>query len=333
MSVQHTHEKRRASAVPLRGILVLQVVALCIFVAFGIRRVILTVSYEPLRKQVDLSVYAFDEGLPTLACRRAGKPTVQMFSRALDAFTLYAPKNVMNASADFRDWEAYVNSRRSRWESFTRRFWAFSSGLTVIDVDDPPRQTNLVTYMRIWKSANDAIRWNLVAAAGERADVTTKMRLGPALDSSRRNVGRHRRRVVDRLRKSKIFTFVRDPISHFIAGYNECEWRWFHEFRNYSSWIPEYCHEQGCVFHTFPIGSQDRAWAFLGDLLLVRMVVGDFSAPPHASSLPYASPSRLHAATGKASTPQRGAARLSATRSSYIGSLSTVYRSTGDLRC
>ena len=48
-----------------------------------------------------------------------------------------------------------------------------------------------------------------------------------------------------------------------------------HEFvGNYSTVvIPEHCQAKGCVFHRFPIGSTDRVWAFLGDLLLGKLAL------------------------------------------------------------
>ena len=154
----------------------------------------------------------------------------------------------------------------------TNAFWTFRPGLTIVDIGDgTPRSPHLVTYIRVWKSANDFIRFNMVKAAGPGAkDVSTK--LGSFVAG-----GRLRRRAVDVLqgRGSKVFTFVRSPISHFVSGYNEVEFRWMHEFvGNYSTVvIPEHCQAKGCVFHRFPIGSTDRVWAFLGDLLLGKLAL------------------------------------------------------------
>lgn len=115
----------------------------------------------------------------------------------------------------------------------TNAFWTFRPGLTIVDIGDgTPRSPHLVTYIRVWKSANDFIRFNMVKAAGPGAkDVSTK--LGSFVAG-----GRLRRRAVDVLhrRGSKVFTFVRSPISHFVSGYNEVEFRWMHEFvGNYST--------------------------------------------------------------------------------------------------
>jgi hypothetical protein len=252
----------------LRRALIVQLVALLVFATFGMDRILRNVSHQRLRKRVDLTaydfddaLYDFDDGVPSDACQTRGqRPAVQMFSSALEAFAAYAPPSVLNASIDFQDWKKFVN-RSSSWESFAKRYWDFSPGFTIVDLDDPPHKSNLVAYMRIYKSANDAIRFNLLAALGEKA--VTERWQAYELDESRREthtVGN----------SFNAFTFVRDPISHYVAGYSENEWRWFNGFENYPSHISSYCETHGCVFHTFPMGSTDRVWACLGDLLLVR---------------------------------------------------------------
>ena len=63
-----------------------------------------------------------------------------------------------------------------------------------------------------------------------------------------------------------IFTFVRDPIKHFISGYNEFEFRTIP--RNKSG-CPR------CTYHEWPVGSQHRFWAFLHDLLSLNLIGSD----------------------------------------------------------
>lgn len=260
---------RRCRARHLIGV---QVVAFVLMVGYSIRGLMAAIALERLRKEVDVRSYGFVEGAPSPACRRP-LPSRQPFARALDAFRENAPGRVIESSVDFRDWESYVTgSGSSQWGAFTSSFWKFQPGLTVIDLGDGTRNSpHLVTYVRIWKSANDFIRHSLLPAAGPAAiDVTGD--LAPII-SGRRGNHMIRRKYRFEVPKSKVFTFVRSPISHFIAGYNEVEYRWTHEFGNYSTaHIPEYCEEKGCVFHTFPMGSADRVWAFLGDLLLGKLV-------------------------------------------------------------
>ncbi len=217
--------------------------------------------------------YGFVDGAPSPGCRRP-LPTGQLVAQALDAFRIHAPASVMNSSIDFQEWESYVTGpESSKWRLFTASFWRFQPGLTVVDIGDgTPNSPHLVTYIRIWKSANDFIRFNLVPAAGPGAmDVTG--RLAPLI-SGRRGGQMTRRKVGSHRLSSKVFTFVRSPISHFVSGYNEVEYRWTHDFGNYSTdFIPEYCQSKGCVFHKFPMGSTERVWAFLGDLLLGKLAL------------------------------------------------------------
>ncbi len=253
-----------------RHLIGVQIVAFILMVGFSIRGLVKTIALERLRKEVDVGSYGFVDGAPSPACRRP-LPARQPFARALDEFRASAPARVIESSIDFQDWESYV-MESSDWRAFTSSFWKFQPGLTVIDLGDGTRSSpHLVTYVRIWKSANDFIRHSLLPAAGPGAiDVTGD--LGPLI-SGRRGGQTMRRRFRAGIPRSKVFTFVRSPISHFIAGYNEVEYRWAQEFGNYSTVdIPKYCQEKGCVFHTFPMGSTDRVWAFLGDLLLGKLV-------------------------------------------------------------
>ena len=273
--------KRRGLSMRLKAFLMLQLLVVLALIALGVRKLRHPPLVLPTTISGDKELFFWDDGIgaPSRGCwssmkRRARYVTA--FTRALDAFREYAPVAVLNASDDFRDWRAYINSskrRRQQWENFTKlSFGNFGPGTTIVDLN-PPRRQSFLTYLRVWKSGNDAIRMNLIAAAGNASDVT-----GTVRTSSKRR--RHGNRNTDFVRDSflkltKVFTFVRDPVDHFAAAYRELEFRWMHEFNNgtYSNWVREYCDERTCVFHTFPVGSADRAWAFLGDLMLGKLAL------------------------------------------------------------
>jgi hypothetical protein len=249
--------------------LYVQLVAFIALVLFGTRRILFSVPAELSRHPGDDSGYEFVDGLPSKQCYGRTLHLKQRyyvaFTRALDRFARTAPAAVLNASSDFQDWEGYLLQSRKRMQLFQEyvkaSFASFAPGMTVVNRDALGRGTSYLTYLRVWKSANDAIRMNLVAAAGN--DVTRKVS-----GTRKRRMGEANARF---LRKSSVFTFVREPIEHFVAGYNELEFRWFLEFTNYSGRVEEVCQVEGCVFHTFDIGSPERVWAFVGDMLLGKL--------------------------------------------------------------
>mgnify|MGYP006950298258 CR=1 FL=1 len=262
----------------LQAFFLLQALVLVFIVFVSVRR--LFHPPPPTTVIVNDGKFAFVDGKPGAGC--LDPPSVRRrsataFSRALVAFNQYAPSVVLNASSDFADWTVYINEdmgRRRAWDIWTQVSWPnFSPGLTVVDLH-PPDRKRLVAYKRVWKSGNDAIRMNLVNAAGPGADLT---KLVQRTAVGKRKRGRDREQGRDWLRRAhdaKVFTFVREPIEHWAAAYLELEFRWFHEGYGNASYIEvvdQECERHGCVFNSFPIGSTERVWAFLGDLLLGKL--------------------------------------------------------------
>eukprot|EP00927_Polykrikos_kofoidii_P066020 TRINITY_DN6169_c0_g1_i1.p1 TRINITY_DN6169_c0_g1~~TRINITY_DN6169_c0_g1_i1.p1 ORF type:complete len:346 (+),score=46.84 TRINITY_DN6169_c0_g1_i1:69-1106(+) len=89
-----------------------------------------------------------------------------------------------------------------------------------------------INYMPIWKNANNAIRCNMDAAA--QASGGSYILGAPA------------------------FTFVRDPLSHFVSAFSEINFRLAN------------C-DVGGEFQTYPMESTERARTFLSDLVGFRL--------------------------------------------------------------
>lgn len=115
---------------------------------------------------------------------------------------------------------------------------SFSSGFTYIY----PLSSS---YLRVYKAANNAIRYNLNAIYGSRASKDYFPRSASKVDQSK-----------------CIFTFVRDPVQHFLSGYNEYEYR--------ANMMKFHCAD--CLYDSFPEGSEERFWAFLLDLLSFKFL-------------------------------------------------------------
>lgn len=197
----------------------------------------------------------FENGLPSQLCHSVQPTQGELYKlhweKAFALFRNHAPQTVLNVMPEFGtvDENFYTNGTRvtillkylrASYASFFPGFAAVRSGIT-------KRGTHYVFYSRIYKAANDAIRENLAKASHSPARLMYRV---------------HRRAP------SRIFTFVREPAERWIAGYNELEHRWGVE-HTYN--VSEKC--IGCVFHTFPMG-KERVWAFLGDLLLMKLAKG-----------------------------------------------------------
>ena len=261
--------------------LVFQVLVLVLIVFMSVRR--LFNPPPPTTVILDDGKFAFVDGKPGAGCLdlpSVRRRSATAFSRALVAFNQYAPSVVLNASSDFSDWTVYINEdmgRRRAWDYWTQVSWPnFLPGLTVVDLH-PPDRKRVVAYKRVWKSGNDAIRMNLVSAAGPGADLTKHVQrtvVGKRKRGRDREREREGRDWLRGVHDAKTFTFVREPIEHWAAAYRELEFRWFHEgYQNasYVEVVDQECERLGCVFNSFPIGSTERVWAFLGDLLLGKL--------------------------------------------------------------
>jgi len=110
-------------------------------------------------------------------------------------------------------------------------------------------------YVRIWKGANHAI-WDNVHSISQMMNRLT-------FDQSYNNA------TIGHLQRFCTFTFLREPVARFIAGYNEMEWR----ITNSQTSVLQKC--PGCTFTTFPLGSQERVWAFIADLLTLELLTSN----------------------------------------------------------
>lgn len=119
----------------------------------------------------------------------------------------------------------------------------------------PPQNASLLYYVRIWKCANDQIRdWistTLFESLGGQVIDKTSLKAVPRWND------------LEQIQKPCIVTAIRDPISHFLSGYNEIEMRLPknppQEFKRVQGILPFANAAEG--------GSIDRFQSFVNDLL------------------------------------------------------------------
>jgi len=199
--------------------------------------------------------YTFEYGQPSRRCHSVHPAQGELYKlhweKAFGLFRSHAPRSVLDVMPEFGTIEEnyYTNQTRTNilLKYLRASYASFFPGFTAVRSGFNKRGTHYVLYSRIYKAGNDAIRENLAAASHSRARLLYKV---------------HRRSP------SKIFTFVREPAERWVAGYNELEYRWGVE-HTYN--VSEKC--TSCVFQRFPMG-KNRVWAFLGDLLLMRLAQG-----------------------------------------------------------
>lgn len=195
---------------------------------------------------------AFEHGKPSQMCHSFQPAMGDLYKRhwqkAFALFRNHAPKSVLKVMPEFGTETRNFYTNTTREEILLKylrvSYSTFFPGFAVVRSWVTRRGTHYVFYSRIYKAGNDAIRENLAKASHSRARLMYRIYKGAP---------------------SKTFTFVREPAERWIAGYNELEHRWGVE-NTYN--VSEKC--PGCIFHTFPLG-QERVWAFLGDLLLMKL--------------------------------------------------------------
>ena len=107
--------------------------------------------------------------------------------------------------------------------NFTKQFFTFSSGGVGYTSSD---KIHHMVYLRVWKAGNDQIRKNLMTTLSEQDGSKTwerKGRLLEAYDTGWPGLWSPIPKI--QLNQTCIVTALRDPISHFISGYNELEYR------------------------------------------------------------------------------------------------------------
>jgi len=144
----------------------------------------------------------------------------------------YGPPEVVGSAPDNID-DTIVEDTKLKW--LLKNYASFSSGYKYINKHN-------ASYLRVWKGGNNFIRRNIEKMYDYTKDIK-------ALKD-------------DKLKNSKcIFTFIRDPIQHFLSGYNEFEYRPLKHAIDMEKLCPN------CTYTHFPTGSENRFWAFLYDLL------------------------------------------------------------------
>lgn len=123
------------------------------------------------------------------------------------------------------DDRGYLDVEHRRRVAFVSSFYSFSDGVVLYwNANNDP-----IVYAKIWKCANEAIRTNLGMQL-----MTKKSRSTKALGYSLKNRFEHimARDFMNKYTPTKhsyanTFTFVRDPMSHFMSGLAETMWRSF----------------------------------------------------------------------------------------------------------
>jgi hypothetical protein len=149
----------------------------------------------------------------------------------------HAPPEVVGVAVDNID-ESIAEDSKLRW--LFRSYASFSSGYKYINKHN-------ASYLRVWKGGNNFIRRNIERMYDGSSDIDAMKD--------------------DNLQNSKcIFTFIRDPIQHFLSGYNEFEYRTLKHNIDMAHLCPD------CTYTHFPPGSDNRFWAFLYDFLSFNML-------------------------------------------------------------
>ena len=165
--------------------------------------------------------------------------------KAVSLFHAHAPKQVLEASKVREMERGQYLDRRTLMRFITYEYSKFTAGTAKLIGPSG----NTTVYARIWKSGNDAIRENMDD-------------IGRQLSGNRHRSTLRRSVEFGRFRKPPaVFTFSRDPLDRWLSGYNELETRFDTRKVN----IGKVCRR--CIFHMFVIGSEERVWAFLHDLL------------------------------------------------------------------
>jgi hypothetical protein len=119
----------------------------------------------------------------------------------------------------------------SRETSVVHIFYEFSNGLALYNISHNP-----VAYAKVWKAGNEAIRGNLYAQEVREVE---HPRPFPAHEFMKVSDYYKRLKGDYHIDRSDIFTFVRDPISHFEAGLAEYYFRCFRNEKVTESIIKE----------------------------------------------------------------------------------------------
>ena len=123
------------------------------------------------------------------------------------------------------DDRGYLDVEHRRSIAFMSSFYSFSDGIVVYwNANNDP-----VVYAKIWKCANEAIRTNMGMQLMTKKSKNTKA-LGYSVKSRFEHI--MARDFMNKYTPRKhgynnTFTFVRDPVSHFVSGLAESVWRSF----------------------------------------------------------------------------------------------------------
>ena len=121
-----------------------------------------------------------------------------------------------NSALSRRMWEAAGDA------SFQESWLQFSSGGLAVGCDDIRSNMKCLLYANIWKAGNNAIRHSLMTELARNLMLNRKHLL----------VGKAKYKELEELRRTSFcargavsFTFVREPLSHFLSGFTEYAYR------------------------------------------------------------------------------------------------------------
>jgi hypothetical protein len=189
-----------------------------------------------------------------------------------------------NTSEAFRLTREFPRKFKPKRDSSTKaKFFAGDfHGVSVFNGVNADGQPFTTVYVRIWKCGNNQIR-RMEQNLNKPFNGTYRNKL-PITQTFKKYLPavykKHSKSNLPPMPPPCVYTALRDPVSHFLSGYNEVEVRQLGEYNNKSSTDFPVKSKRALYHHAFPYSENSpelrktRFKAFVEDLLLEKKVFG-----------------------------------------------------------